>query len=189
MDIIKKLQEDSDLAEILSDICDVNILPEFISPQDEDKHLTYNINGKTFAKEGSGSEYILLEDGSVGFWGSEGEGGRIADTLYDFFILMVNCPFWREYVCSEPYQDMLNLREFAKELYEEHIEMAQEDIEIDLCEEQQKLADGLGITLDEDVSNILMKFYHCANRQPRLIATFTEADGSKHSNSGSLFEA
>ena len=46
-------------------------------PQDEGGHLTYNISGKTFAKEGSGSEYILLEDGSIGYWGSEGECGRI----------------------------------------------------------------------------------------------------------------
>ena len=188
MDIIKKLQEDGDLAETLCDICDVNILPEFISPQDERGHLTYSIHGKTFAKKGTGSEYILLEDGSVGFWGSEGEGGRIEDTLYDFFVLMVYCPFWREYVSSGVYQDMESLHEFAEELYEEHREMYQEDMEIDLREVQQKLADGLGITLDDDVSKILMKFYHCANREIRLTATYTEDDGSKHSNSGSLFE-
>ena len=81
MDLIKMLREDHDLSDLLRDVCDVEILPGSETPQDEDGHLTYNISGKTFAKAGSGSEYILLEDGSIGFWGSEGGCGRIADDL------------------------------------------------------------------------------------------------------------
>lgn len=84
MDLLKKLREDNDLSDLLCDVCDVEILSEFKSPQDEGGHLTYNIAGKTFAKARSGSEYILLEDGSIGYWGSEGECGRIADSLNDF---------------------------------------------------------------------------------------------------------
>ena len=90
MDYMKLLREDSSLSELLCDVCDIEILPEFEMPQDECGHLSYNIPGKTFARAGSGSEYILLEDGSIGFWGSEGECGRIADSLKDFFELMVN---------------------------------------------------------------------------------------------------
>ena len=73
MDYIKMLREDSNLSDLLCDVCDIELLPEFKTPEDESGHLTYNISGKTFAKEGNGSEYILLEDGSIGFWGSEGE--------------------------------------------------------------------------------------------------------------------
>ncbi len=47
-----------------------------------------------FAGAGSGSEYILLDHGSIGFWGSEGECDRIADNLKEFFEFMVNCPYW-----------------------------------------------------------------------------------------------
>ena len=69
MDFIKVLRENHDLSDLLHDVCDVEILSEMTVPQDEGGHLTYNISGKTFAKEGSGSEYILLEDGSIGVIG------------------------------------------------------------------------------------------------------------------------
>ena len=53
--------KDNNLSDLLCDVCDIQILPEFKVPQDESRHLTYNISGKTFARTGSGSEYILLE--------------------------------------------------------------------------------------------------------------------------------
>ena len=90
MDFIKMLGENTDLSDLLWDVCDVEIFSEFKTPQNECGHLTYNIPGKTFARAGSGSEYILLEDGSIGFWGSEGECGRIADNLKDFFEFIIN---------------------------------------------------------------------------------------------------
>lgn len=189
MDIVNLLRNDDELAGILCDICDVDILREMQPPQDEDGHLEYSIQGKTFAGEGSGSEYILLEDGSVGLWGSEGETGRIADSLEDFFVFMVNCPFWRDYVRKTPYENIEALRVFAKKTFEEHAEMAQEDLELDLSEAQEALAKGLGIKLCKDVAEVLMKFYNSATRAPRLVATYTEEDGSKHSNEGTLFGA
>ena len=106
MDFIKILREDSDLSDLLCDVCDVEILPEFKTPEDECGHLTYNISGKTFARAGSGSEYILLEDGSIGFWGSEGACGRIADSLQDFFEFVINCPYWQDYLDEDEYLDV-----------------------------------------------------------------------------------
>lgn len=94
MNFIKMLREDNDLSDLLCDVCDIEIFSEFKTPQDECGHLTYNIFGKTFAKAASGSEYILLEDGSIGFWGSEGKCGRIADNLKEFFEFVINCPYW-----------------------------------------------------------------------------------------------
>ena len=53
MDYIKMLREDSNLSDLLCDVCDIELLPEFKTPEDESGHLTYNISGKTFAKEGN----------------------------------------------------------------------------------------------------------------------------------------
>ena len=139
MDILRKLKDDEDLAELLCDISDVDILPQFREPQDEDGHLTYNIQGKTFALEG-------------------------------------------------PYRNPEEMRRFAAELYEEHKEMVEEDMEIVLSEVQKELAEALGIPLYEDITELLMKFYNSATRDPRLIATYTENDGSSHCNTGSIFE-
>lgn len=187
MDFIKMLREAQDLADLFCDVCDVEILPEFQTPQDEGGHLTYNLSGKTFARAGSGSEYILLEDGSIGFWGSEGECGRIADNLKEFFEFMINCPYWEDYLDEDEYKDREELAEFAKEIYEEHLENA-EDMEFDLPEAQQELADSLGIEKKTDAAELLMRFYQCTKREPRFFSTYTEHDGSTHSGTGSLFD-
>ena len=187
MDFIQMLREDNDLSDLLCDVCDVEIFPEFKAPQDESEHLTYNISGKTFARAGSGSEYILLEDGSIGFWGSEGACGRIADNLKEFFEFMINCPYWVDYLEEGEYEDREELEEFAREVFEEHVENAK-DIEFDLPEAQQELANRLGIEKKEEVADILLRFYHCTKREPRFISTYTEDDGSMHSGTGSLFD-
>jgi len=188
MDFIQTLKEDQDLSDLLCDVCDVEILPEFQIPEDECGHLAYNISGKTFARAGSGSEYILLEDGSVGFWGSEGACGRIADHLQDFFELMVNCPYWVDYLDEDSYQDRETLRKFAKEVYEEHVENDADLCGFDLPEAQQELAERLGFGKKADVVDLLMRFYHCTKREPRFVSTYTENDGSRHSGTGSLFD-
>lgn len=187
MDLIEMLREDHDLADLLSDTCDIEILPAFTPPQDEDGHLTYSIPGKTFARDGSGSEYILLEDGSIGFWGSEGECGRIADSLKDFFEFMIHCPYWLDYLDEAEYEDKEGLREFAAEIFAEQLENV-EDIGFDLPKAQQELADRLGIGKKEDIADILLRFYRCTKREPRFISTYRENDGSTHSGTGSLFD-
>lgn len=186
MDYIETLHRDSGLADLLCDVCDVEILSEFRTPQDEDGHLTYNISGETFAREGSGGEYILLADGSVGYWGSEGQCGRLADSLRDFFELVVNCPYWQNYIDGE-YFEGTELEEFAKEIFEEYLEDS-EEIGFDLREAQRELSDSLGIEKKTDVSEILTRFYQCARREPRLVSTYRENDGSTHSGSGSVLE-
>jgi len=188
MDFIKMLREDHDLSDLLCDVCDIEIFPEFRTPQDECGRLTYNIPGKTFARAASGSEYILLEDGSIGFWGSEGKCGRIADNLKEFFEFVINCPCWEDYLEEEEYQDNESLEEFAKEVYEEHVENEADLCDFHLPEAQQELADRLGIEKKTNAVDILMRFYHCAKRAPRFIAAYTENDGSVHSSTGSLFE-
>ena len=187
MDFIKMLRQDNPLSDLLNDVCDIEILSEFKMPQDECGRLTYSLSGKTFAITGSGSEYILLDDGSIGFWGSEGECGRIADNLKDFFELMVNCPYWLDYLDENEYQDMESLGNFAKEIFEEHVEN-DDDIDFDLPEAQKELANRLGIERKEDVTDILMRFYHCTLCEPRFTSTYTEDDGSTHSGTGSLFD-
>ncbi|MDE7275050.1 MAG: hypothetical protein K2N95_18730 [Lachnospiraceae bacterium] len=187
MDLIRKIREDSDLSDLLIDVCDVEIFSEFKVPEDEFGHVTYNISGKTFAREANGSEFILLEDGSVGYWGSEGRCGRIADDLKSFFALMVNCPYWTDYLWEDAYEDEEELREFAEEIFEEHADNAME-CEFDLAEAQQELADRLGIEKKTDAVGILMQFYHSAKREPRFLFTYTEDDGSTHSGTGSVFD-
>lgn len=42
MDFIKILHEDHDLSDLLCDVCDVEIFPEFRTPQDEFGHFVFD---------------------------------------------------------------------------------------------------------------------------------------------------
>lgn len=188
MDFIEMLREDDGLSDLLCDVCDIEILPEFQTPEDEFGHLSYNISGKTFARAGCGSEYILLEDGSIGFWGSEGACGRIADNLQEFFEFVVNCPYWQDYLDEEEYQDREELKEYAREVYGEHVENEADLCGFDLPGAQRELAGRMGLEKKTDAADLLMRFYDCTKREPRFVSTYKEDDGSTHSGTGSLFD-
>lgn len=159
MDFIKMLREDNDLSELLCDVCDIEILSEFKTPEDD----------------------------SIGFWGSEGACGRIADNLQEFFEFVVNCPYWKDYLNESAYQDWEELKELAREVYEE-LKNEVDQCGFDLPKAQQELADRMGLEKKADIVDLLMRFYDCTKREPRLIATYTENDGSTHSGTGSLFD-
>lgn len=170
--------------ELLRDYFDLVLLEDFEDPENEDGHLTYSILGKTFARDGSGGEYILLKDGTVGYWGSEGQCGRLAESLSDCFDLIVNCPWWMDVAnaCNygDPFESDEALQALINDLREEygHIE----------TEMQEQAAEALDMELEEDLVSLLRKFYDCATREPRLYTTYREDDGSTHDSSGSLFE-
>ena len=68
MDYLKALRDDSDLAEELASLFDFFLLDE-LSPRDEaDGRSTFTLPGMAFARDGSGGEYHLLEDGSIGYY-------------------------------------------------------------------------------------------------------------------------
>lgn len=187
--ILEKIRQDESIAQMLWDICDVEVFAQISALEEANGRLTLSQAGQIFAREGSGSKYILFEDGSVGLWGSEGECGRIADSLQSFFELMVNCPFWRDYIRRDVYCDGATLQQFAEKTFESHCEMAQEDLELDLPAVQKQLAQQLGITLHHDIAQqVLMPFYKSATRAPQIVAMFQEKDGSVSQSSGSLFK-
>ena len=75
MDYLKILHENPDLAEEFDSLFDFFLLDE-LSPRDEaDGRATFTLPGMAFARDGSGGEYHLLEDGSIGYYSSEGEAG------------------------------------------------------------------------------------------------------------------
>ena len=96
MDYLKILHENPDLAEEFDSLFDFFLLAE-LSPRDEaDGRATFTLPGMAFARDGSVGEYHLLEDGSVGYYSSEGEAGRLAESMDDLFSLIVSCICWHD---------------------------------------------------------------------------------------------
>ena len=170
--------------ELLRDSFDVELLDDFEDPENEGGHLTYSIPGKTFARNGSGGEYILLKDGTVGYWGSEGQCGRLAESLKEWFDLIVNCPWWMDVAnacnCGDPFDSDEALQELIDSLREEYSHIGPAV--------QKQAAEELCVELEEDLISLLRRFHETATRQPRLVTTYQEDDGSTHDSSGTLFE-
>ena len=81
MDILSKILNNSKLAEKIRLKCDIELYPQLQKPDDMDGQITWNIGGKAFGIDGSGGEFILLSDGTIGFNSSKGETGRIAENI------------------------------------------------------------------------------------------------------------
>ncbi|MGL4344873.1 MAG: hypothetical protein ACRCTE_06735 [Cellulosilyticaceae bacterium] len=185
--MLNKLKNDKELAEILARNFEVEIKEQNEMPEDEFGHLKYNINGVAFAGDRAGGQYILLEDGSIGFWGSEGKIGRVADNMEEFFTFVINCPFWYNYCQKKYFIDITQLSVRSKEVLEELAKDMNEYGE-DLYANQRYAANIMGITLYEDVANdVLMKFYYSTTRSPQFYGEYTEDDGSKHIVDGLLW--
>ena len=114
MDYLKILHENPDLAEEFDSLFDFFLLAE-LSPRDEaDGRATFTLPGMAFARDGSVGEYHLLEDGSVGYYSSEGEAGRLAESMDDLFSLIVSCICWHDCCDAKEYADSKTLEEYGQ---------------------------------------------------------------------------
>ena len=114
MDYLKALHENPDLAEEFDSLFDFFLLDE-LSPRDEaDGRATFTLPGMAFARDGSGGEYHLLEDGSIGYYSSEGEAGRLAESMDDLFSLLVSCICWHDCCDAKQYVDSKTLEEYGQ---------------------------------------------------------------------------
>ena len=67
MDYLKALRDDPDLAEKFDSLFDFFLLDELSPRDDAEGRYTFSLPGMAFARDGSGGEYHLLEDGSIGY--------------------------------------------------------------------------------------------------------------------------
>ena len=95
-DYLKKLRENPDLAKEFDILFDFSLLDELTERDEAEGRCTFTLPGMAFARDGSGGEYHLLEDGSIGYYSSEGEAGRLAESMDDLFSLIMRTPkHWR----------------------------------------------------------------------------------------------
>ena len=151
MDYLKILQENPDLADEFDSLFDFFLLDE-LSPRDEaDGRATFTLPGMAFARDGSGGEYHLLEDGSIGYYSSEGEAGRLAENMDDLFSLIVSCICWHDCCDAKHYVDSKTLEEYGQRQRNCNLE----DMDMDSW---RRVSDALGIPADEPLAPVLERF-------------------------------
>ena len=159
MDYLKILQEDSSLAADFDALFDFFLLDEPTERDEVEGRCTFSLDGKAFARDGAGGEYHQLEDGSIGYMSSEGECGRIAESIDDLIYLLVYSICWHDYCDSSQYTDMDTLEAYANERYDEIASYT----EMEIWEEVVK---ALGMPSEANVAVELQKFYDAAHREP-----------------------
>lgn len=181
MDFLKILREDSALAEEFDSLFDFFLLDALSPREDADGRVTFSLPGMAFARDGSGGEYHLLEDGSIGYYSSEGEAGRLAENMDDLFSLIVSCICWHDCCDAKQYVDAKTLETYGQKQRSINLE----DIDMD---SYRRISHILGIPMDKELAPVLEKFRKATQRQPLYQCVFHEDDGSFTESYGLMFE-
>lgn len=145
----------------------------------EDGHITWNIEGKAFASDASGGEFVLLSDGTIGFNSSEGETGRIAENIKELFSLLVNCPCFFDFLIPDLYKDKVLLKKYADKIEKQYREEFKDITDYDWDTIKSEIAKELDFPIDDNIAeNTLMKFFEIATKEPQYQGTYHEDDGS-----------
>ena len=181
MDYLKILHENSDLAENFDALFDFRLLDELAPRDDAEGRCTFTLLGMAFAVDGSGGEYHLLEDGSIGYNGSEGQTGRLAESMDELFTLFVGCICWHDYCDAKQYVDSKTLEAYGQKQRSTILE----DIDIGSW---QRVSEVLGIPIGEELAPVLEHFRKAAQRQPLYRFIFHEDDGSLTESDDLLYQ-
>jgi hypothetical protein len=179
MNLIEFIKKEKELVEKVMRFCDIEIYPKEQEPENLNGTTVWNIIGMAFACDASGGEYIFLNDNSIGFNSSEGDCGRIAENIIELFELLINIPSWMDYLYVDLYVDLYK----DDKLLEKYIIKSKTDFDKNI---QKELSDKLSIKLYENKTELLIRFYETANREPKYMYTFTGEDGIKINSEGSL---
>ena len=81
MNQLQVRREDKQLRNLVMQECDILFYDQLKEVEFSQNNEVFSLSPIAFAKDGSGGEYVILEDQSIGFIGSEGQVGRDENRL------------------------------------------------------------------------------------------------------------
>ena len=139
---------------------------EFREVEFSQNNEVYSLSPMAFAKDGSGGEYVILEDESIGFIGSEGQVGRVAESLKDLLAFLLHAGFISDFSCRLLYQNKHLLSQFCKGFLKKVRENYQSKGEL-WDKVRAGLAQELGLEFQpEKLQELAFNFYQSAIRTP-----------------------
>lgn len=166
MNQLQVIREDKQLNILLMQECDILFYDQLKEVEFSQNNEAYSLSPIAFAKDGSGGEYVILEDDSIGFIGSEGQVGRVAESLDDLLTFLLHAGSITDFSCRLLYQNMDLLVKFCQGF----INKARKNYQ-SKGEEWDKvralLAQELGLEFQpEKLQDLALKFYQSAIRTP-----------------------
>ena len=145
---------------------DILFYEEFREVEFSQNNEVYSLSPIAFAKDGSGGEYVIIEDESMGFIGSEGQVGRVSESLNNLLTFFLHAGFISDFSCRLLYQNKHLLSQFCKVFIDKTRENYQSKGE-DWDKVRTGLAQELGLEFDpEKLQKLALKFYQSAIRTP-----------------------
>ena len=176
MDILEYIRENKDFNNLLMNECDIYFYEEIRETQFLENNEKYSFGCKAFAQDGSGGEFVFLEDNSIGFIGSEGEVGRVAENLNELLIFLIHAGCISDFSCKHIYKNKELLNKYCTG-YVSKIRESYKAENKDWDEIRESIANRLSLPFNPDkLADFAMIFYKAATREPVFSCTYPDGE-------------
>lgn len=176
MEKLEAIRNNNHLRNLLLAECDIYFYDQIREVQFSNNNEEYSLACQAFAQDGSGGEYVILEDQSIGFIGSEGQVGRVAESLDDLLTFLIHAGSISDFSCRLLYQNKDLLAKFCQGFLNKVRENYQSKGE-DWDKVRVGIAEKLRIYFAPDkLEELAMNFYKTATRTPLFTCTYHHGD-------------
>ena len=166
MERLQIIRNNQHLRRLLLDECDIYFYDHIREVQFSNNNEEYSLACQAFAQDGSGGEFVILEDDSIGFIGSEGQVGRVAESLDDLLTFLLHAGSISDFSCRLLYQNKDLLVKFCQGFLNKARENYQSKGE-EWDKVRAGLAQELGLEFQpEKLQELAFNFYQSAIRTP-----------------------
>ena len=122
---------------------------------------------RAFACDGSGGEYVFLEDGSIGFISSEGSVGRVAENMDELLTFLLHAGCISDFDCKYLYENQTLLHTFCA-AYVSKVRDDYKERNRDWDNIRSAIAQKLSLSFNPDqLAGLAVKFYEAAMREEK----------------------
>lgn len=114
MEKLEAIRDNNHLRNLLLAECDIYFYDEIREVQFSYNNEEYSLACQAFAQDGSGGEFVILEEQSIVFIGSEGQAGRVAESLDDLLAFLLHAGSISDFSCRLLYQNKDLLAKFCQ---------------------------------------------------------------------------
>lgn len=176
INLFEYIKENKKLNTLLMHECDIYFYKESKETNFSSNQEVYSMPYEIFAQDGSGGEFVFLNDGSIGFISSEGEVGRIAENLEGLMTFLLHAGNIFDFNCRFLYQNQSLLKKYC-DGYMLKIRESYKTENKDWDRIRLDLAKELSLTFEPDkLADLAMNFYQAATRTPSFSCKYTDGE-------------
>lgn len=176
INIFEYIKENKKLNTVLMQECDIYFYEQSQETNFSSNQEVYSMSYETFAQDGSGGEFVFLDDGSIGFISSEGEVGRIAENIEELMTFLIYAGNIFDFNCRFLYQNQSLLKKYC-DGYLLKIRESYKTENRDWDMVRLNLAKELSLPFEPDkLAEQAMNFYQEATRTPYFSCKYTDGE-------------